>query len=821
MSLKIDSQILKTIVMAIVCIFAVLLFCSVDSFSEKLHEQNPLSLKSHIDIKAIISLPPKGVILEQNGSNILFANRHTGIEFNKVGDKLILSNIYGAKASQNFISSDPKMRSSLWGLAFRKDFGKSTKEIIVSGFDNAVTSFSHIKTSENEATLVLNWKGLSIANEENVIDVDVRISLKDGAPFSLWRINVANRSKIYGLWCVYFPVVKMVPIGVDVRDNFFVIGRSRGTLVRDPFHSDPRNAFGIGAQKGVIWPGGLNMQFQALYNSSGNGFYLAAHDGNGYKKSFHFSPDQKNGVMEYKIGHFPPNMGYPREDYHMSYDVVLGPFVGNWYDSAQIYREWALKQSWCQKGFLVNRKDIPAWFKETPIMLKVASGKGEENLVELKNRIISFLKFIGTDLPVNWYTWKKLMPEYTAYNGANSQYRVPDRRPYPVSNIHDGNYPFFPALSGFSSTSDGISRVGGHVLPYVCAQIYDQGINENAPFAKEAKPNTMKDVNGNIKYVKGSTAWTMCYHSKWWQNRLKDSVVELIKKEHARGIYFDTMYGGLVQCFDTKHGHSHGGGNDSYLGAKRISSVVREAMKNIDHNAVMTGESPAETAIDFLDGFLYRWNTWPDMIPLFATVYGDSIPRYGMDLDPKSDGFFIQSAVLFVEGAIMGRLPLHGDDLLKDYGNGSAYTEKMKFLQKLAKYRRIGIGGSYLVYGKLIHPLKFVKIEPDLSVSYNEPEQRYNNGVVKTGVLQTGVFEANDGSIGIFIVNVSDTPVVFRFDLSADEYPFLYGKVIDVMRIDERGQTNSEGNYKTDSLKIENKIAGHDVIFLRIKAKVK
>jgi hypothetical protein len=130
----------------------------------------------------------------------------------------------------------------------------------------------------------------------------------------------------------------------------------------------------------------------------------------------------------------------------------------------------------------------------------------------------------------------------------------------------------------------------------------------------------------------------------------------------------------------------------------------------------MTGENSAETAIDLLGGILYRWNAWPDMIPLFATVYGNFIPRYGMELDPNSDGFYCQCALLFIEGAIMGRLSLHGDDLLKDFENGSIYTEKMDFLRKLAKYWSPKIGGNYLAYGKLLRPLNIIKMNPDFNI---------------------------------------------------------------------------------------------------------
>ena len=760
-----------------------------------------------------------GVFFQQQDGNIIFANRHIRIEFVKKGDKLILTSLYGQAASQDFISTHPKTRSSLWELVFCKDTGKDDRRYKVCSLDNAFTSYSLVRANKDQATLILNWNGLGVGDEENIIDVKVELTLKADMPGSLWRMHVTNRGKKYGLWCAYLPVIKLVPIGGKARENYFAIGKSRGVLVNDPFHSDPLNAFGFGAQKGMRWPGVLNMQFQALYDSTGDGLYLATYDGDGYMKEFQFSPDPRHDLMEYKIGHYPSNMGFPGEDYHMSYDVVLGPFIGDWYDAAQIYRAWALEQVWCGKGVLKDRLDIPAWFKEAPVMLKVLSKKGEDDLNVLKNRVINFIRFIGADLPINWYTWKRIVPETTAYNSTHAKSLGLQARSYPRTNIHDGNYPVLPALTGFSTACKEISQAGGHVLPYVCARLFDQGVEENAPFAKEARPNTVTDVHGNIKYDAVGVLWTMCYHTTWWQNRLKETVMELIKRENARGIYFDTFYGGNIQCFDTKHGHSHGGGRDSYLGARKLSQAVRDSMKDVDHDSIMTGENPAETAIDLLDGFLYQWNTWPDMIPLFASVYGDSIPRYGMDLDPASDGFYIQSAALFTEGAIIGRLSLHGDDFLKDVDKGSPYTAKMEFLRKISFYRHCEPGAAYLVYGQLLRPLRLMRIEPDQSVSYYEKSQRYKDGFIRVKTLQTGVFRANDGSIGVFIVNISDRKSGFTFGLSPEDYPISNESTYDVMRINERGQMQSVESRTADTLIFEDEIAAHDVFFLCIKVK--
>ena len=43
----------------------------------------------------------------------------------------------------------------------------------------------------------------------------------------------------------------------------------------------------------------------------------------------------------------------------LEYDVVLGSFQGDWYDAADLYRDWTLRQTWATP--LLNGRDVPAW----------------------------------------------------------------------------------------------------------------------------------------------------------------------------------------------------------------------------------------------------------------------------------------------------------------------------------------------------------------------------------------------------------------------------------------------------------------------------
>ena len=417
--------------------------------------------------------------------------------------------------------------------------------------------------------------------------------------------------------------------------------------------------------------------------------------------------------------------------------------------------------------------------------------------------MLEILNFIGMDLPVDWYFFQKVFPEKSnRFTG-----KLPQSRPIDLSGvIHDGTYPVLPAVEVFSSVCAKLRQVGGHVKPCVVSRLYDPGIDENAPFAAQAKLCVVRDVQGQLSVSKKYFCWRMCYHPQWWQQRLKEIVVSLVKNENVDGIYFDTFYGGYYQCFDTEHGHSHGGGNDMYLGAHKIAEVVRGAMKLANPQAVATGENPAEVAIDMLDGFLMRWTVWPEMAPLLAAVYGDYICHHPVSLS-SSDGFYVQAAVMFIEGGQMGRLLGFGD------------MDKMRFLRKLCHYWKPQAGGRFLAYGKLLRPIQFSKPDPMPTFSYNETSRyvsHYKKGLITVPALMNGVFKTDDGDLGIFIVNVSDKPVRFSFELTADRYPISKSANYQLTRIGPAGKKGKTSLHK-GIIAYKGKIAGYDVRFLDVK----
>lgn len=158
------------------------------------------------------------------------------------------------------------------------------------------------------------------------------------------------------------------------------------------------------------------MQFWALYNNeSSNGLYFGTQDPT--PNMTHILVDNTPSQILWSVSHFPPNMSFANEDFAISYDVIAGPFRGDWYDACQIYRKWALQQTWCRKGPLSTREDIPKWYKETPFFFNVQacdSVRGthstEKNHALAAADMRKWLEWTGVGkLPVNWYSRQQSM----------------------------------------------------------------------------------------------------------------------------------------------------------------------------------------------------------------------------------------------------------------------------------------------------------------------------------------------------------------------------------------------------------------------------
>jgi hypothetical protein len=85
--------------------------------------------------------------------------------------------------------------------------------------------------------------------------------------------------------------------------------------------------------------------------------------------------------------------------------------------------------------------------------------------------------------------------------------------------------------------------------------------------------------------------------------------------------------------------------------------------------------------------------------------------------------------------------------------------------------------------------------------------------------LQTGVFAAENGSLGIFLVNITDRPLSFAFNLAPEDYPLSAAVAYKIVKIDHTGRRMPQAESVKAPFACSGSVPGHDVVFLVIEKK--
>ena len=780
---------------------------------------------------------PNQIDLVEQGDSILFANRQIGLAFQKSDRGFQLYRLYGIADDQDFLTGgviigyrdlfkvvmtlDPKRIG-------RDDRGKTKGALMGIIHEMAGDSFpvgsKHCKSvswrKEDTAAgtvLHLEWKGIDVRENKGVMDVEATVRLRAGDPLSYWRINIMNRGSIYGIERVRFPNLNLAPIG-NVNDNRFVYPKHRGGLV-NPF----KYVTGFGSHihtDGAYYPHTFNMQFQALYNKgNGKGIYLGTRDPT--PNFMNIQIINTRSELAWRPGHFPPNITFASEDYSLPYDCVAGPFRGDWYDACQIYREWAIRQTWCRKGPLFTRKEVPEWYKEAPLFLYTnladsATGTHSvtKNLPIAADNVREWLDFTGMRLPCDLRDWKEAHYDLSTYSVPFNIHRPYTQgrwagEGFAVTNSHDGNYPKIPAISTFSAVCKKLRADGGMMIPYLALEIFDQGPSENSPYAAEAKPNVSRDLFGAMRTWGRETSWQPCGWTQWWRDRLTETCILMLDRENVGGFYLDVMQGTSLPCYWTPHGHSAAGGSSMAEAMHGLCEQIYDAIKAADPEAITTGENPAENMIDVIDGMLQNTLSGETQAPILAAVYQDYISRYGLEMSVhhRGDDFFMECASLFTGGAQIGRIRVRPRSATLSFQNPE-HKEMIAFLSRLVGYYKNETTRKFLAYGQLMRPLEFAKPSPMPMLPYTDP---YSEGKSYFPSLMSGVFRTDDGRMGVFVVNPSTQDLKFQATVDLTRYKMSANTIVVVDSIDSDGMSKNVISNVKGKVTLEKTLPGHGI----------
>lgn len=393
---------------------------------------------------------------------------------------------------------------------------------------------------------------------------------------------------------IHFPIVAFP----EEEECALLTPNGGGRLIRDA----RRNVFdNQDLGDGFQWK--YNQIQAAAFLAGARSLYFDTRDTAGYLHEYRFGRSRATASFVYEAILPVPQDDASPAAYALPYEAGIKPFAGGWFEAAEIYRSWALKQTWATRKRRSGTVDaLGAW---------VWNRGASEEIIPPVERLRQDL---GLPVALDWYWWH--------------------RHPY------DTAYPcYFPPREGVENFSAALRRLKQNGI---LSQVYVNGMlwdMDDASWAEGGDDAVIINRDGTPKaevfnaFLKHRLAF-ICGESAAFQQRIHETV----RKLHdcgLNGVYLDVIGNAWsLPCHNPVHRHAPGGGNYQVQGYRRMLEKLRAVFPDM----LFSSESCAEAFMDLLDtGILldasaerFPW-TMPgsEPVPLFQAVYHAVFPLFG------------------------------------------------------------------------------------------------------------------------------------------------------------------------------------------------
>jgi hypothetical protein len=685
----------------------------------------------------------------KDDGNIRLGNRFLEMRFSSQNGELLA--LLHKKSGVDLKKEKVNCYHTLWGM------GVYTKEGKRAWTDNARSAgffkpkLVRVERVGQELNLLLFWEKILLDNGESYpASVRATISVRDDSPLSTWKISVHNSGQ-YAIEKVAYPFISGIKeLGPDGNDDCLIVPTLEGRL----YHNPAKNLQGTGNTYPSCF---LNMQFAAYYDNHA-GFYFACYDSQGYVKGFGFNKQDKQWASM-SFDHYGDGIRYGA-DFIPPYPIIVGVFEGDWYTAADIYKQWALNQSWAKQS--LKERNTPVWLTDcgvgTCFVGRAYFKTGDTSLKEISQLAQDHQRYFKTGLLTELWGWEN--------KGAWSW----------------GDY--FPPLEGWASFDNLVADFHANRCR-LCTYIGAASLNENTDFWKSQQPLPFakRTESGGLLEGLGEPSLPtveMCPATVFWQEHLQDTAVELTKHK-VDLIQFDCFPLPPVQasCYATDHGHPAGAGKwttDAWL---KILGRTVAACRNINPDVCFTSEGIAEIYIPYLDVAHY-WRDVFSEVGLRERGLQDGtteiLPQYylGFILPGNPEYNLLALARMLV----WGEIPF--DNTWVEISSSQYDKNALDVLKRIGQ-ARTSYAKDFLVYGRMQRPLQFacpsttVPLGKALGRKTSSPPEMQVPGVMHSA------WRAPDGDSGFVFVNISQKPVSIkpsldfrRLGLRPEASSFLY-----------------------------------------------
>ncbi len=475
--------------------------------------------------------------------------------------------------------------------------------------DASKFTLSVLTHNENELKFKLEytWKQ-SIINVKPHVTVIVKFVLSSNAEIiSHINVELNNDSLVSG---VDFP---------RFRTSRKLLNSNVSKLFVDPMYEGRMQSVETNWSKYTnFYPAKQGLQMSAILSDSA-GVLLRTNDTVGHVKSFGFLNNSDNEISM-AVRHCMP---YDSRTWNASYQTMIGLCGNSWEDAAEVYRNWAINQSWSDT-LLINRKAVPENYHKTPLVIS-SELYLEDNIYNLRVRLKCWAGKYKTNIiyrPIGWEKYGDWVGiDYLPTKNSDSKFEVLNSELKKVGII----------TAGFIESFHWTKYIEGNIKISENLEKYFNDNNGNELCRTQINESLYVYVH------KVRTDNFLCRGTSRGQNLLPD-VADGLFERGVTTIHNDAdqFMCGNGPCYNTLHGHPVPYGRwETDTMIKTYKEIIKKAKtKNIE-NFSLTKEWPCEIYNMILSGYQARnWkivSSEKNQIPLFVYVYHDYIPTiYGL-----------------------------------------------------------------------------------------------------------------------------------------------------------------------------------------------
>jgi len=652
-------------------------------------------------------------------ANVLrLTSKRDTIEFDPVSARIL--SFRNAASGMEFI--DPSPAHPVFVMGWYDD--KSRYRFLSSADAGSV----NVTSSDRKVTALFTGVG------GRDLDVTCTAECAQDDEFVSFRVSVDNRSSLKIADLQYpFVVCRYTLEGTpDSERALLPHGYGSGRLLKDmkkPVKGDSVSTR-MPPDSWVTWsfnqfsgeqdhyPGLQFAQFLAYYSDRG-GLYMACRDTQANVKRFRFlhrAPGMRMGVAH--IGDWPENGS--RE---LEYDTVLRTFEGDWYDAADIYREWSEGQSWFKPVY--GREDVPAWLKDSPVYITLRpQGILDFGDVEPVDEFVPLSKCLPILEDVSKKVDSPLSVIFMGWERAGS-WVYPDT---------------FPPVGGDQEMADlirGIREKGWHAGDFSCGTRWVVGQFWNGydgwDYYDEhgGEESVCRLPDGRPWEEIWNSGWRPCFASCMAVDKTRDTARGYVGHLVGWGMdsiqFLDQNNGSVVlPCYADDHGHPPMPGKwmqeamTNFMGMLHDISDKHEPDRSKNHVVYSAESGLNECCLPLFEQTelrIYPPGMREDVVPLYQYLYHECVILQGMMGNaPEPYHLALRTAANCVLGGIPGGV-LAGEGRLldKDTNNWAPwepYIEESDYygLIRAVSALRRGPGRDFLVFGRMMRPAEVTDV---------------------------------------------------------------------------------------------------------------